>query len=131
MLDSRTKASGFYRGDAARLVTEAARLPVEPVLAIEPERISEPDPSPAIAAIGAPAVVLDDPQRPLLSPEPPTNQNLRAPRPQPEELEYDEEPPRWKLGRAIAWVLLAPWYGAIAVASVGVDVLFIKDLLGL
>lgn len=133
MLDSRTKATGFYRGDAARLVSEAARLPAEPGQASEPEAIPEPPPQPASppAAIGAPAVILDDPQRPLLSPEPPTNQNLRAARPKPEEFEYEDEPSRWTAGRIVAWILLAPWYVLIAAASVGLDALFVKDLLGL
>ena len=87
--------------------------------------------APSEAAIGAPAVVLDEPQRPLLRPEPPTNQNLRAPRPQPEELDYEDEPSRWTAGRIVAWILLAPWYVVIAAASVGLDALFVKDMLGL
>ena len=135
MLDSRKATTGFYRGDAARLVSEAARLPTEPVEAPEPEPIPEPaaaaEPVPPPAAIGAPAVVLDEPQRPLLRPEPPTNQNLCAPRPQPEELDYEDEPSRWTAGRIVAWILLAPWYVVIAAASVGLDALFVKDMLGL
>src|SRR3569833_1190285 len=124
MLDSR-KATGFYRGDAARLVSEAARLPRDPAQAPEPEPIPEPaappEPAPPPASIGAPAVVLDDPQRPLLSPEPPTNQNLRVARPLPQEFDYDDEPSPWTTGRIVAWILLAPWYVAIAVASLGLD----------
>jgi len=131
MLDSRTKATGFYRGDAARLVSDAARLPAESAREAGPEPIAEPTSAPTTAAIGAPAVVLDDPQRPPLSPEPPTNQNLRAARPQTEEFDDEDEPSRWTAGRIVAWILLAPWYAAIAVASFGVDVLFVKDLLGL
>jgi hypothetical protein len=130
-LDSRTKATGFYRGDAARLVSDAARLPADLSQEPEPEAVAQPAPAPQTATIGAPAVVLDDPQRPLLSPEPPTNQNLRAARPPAEEFDYEDEPSRWSPGRIVAWVLLAPWYAAIAIASLGIDVLFVKDLLGL
>ena len=46
------------------------------------------------------------------------------------ELDDDEEPRRWGFGRIVAWILLAPWYVAMVVAAVGVDVLFVKDLLG-
>ncbi len=131
MLDSRTKATGFYRGDAARLVSDAARLPAESAQEPELEAIPEAAPAPTTGAIGAPAVVLDDPQRPPLSPEPPTNQNLRAARPRTEGFDYEDEPSRWTPRRVVAWMLLAPWYAAIAVASLGIDVLFVKDLLGL
>jgi hypothetical protein len=31
----------------------------------------------------------------------------------------------------VAWVLLAPWYMATVVGTIGIDVLFIKDMLGL
>jgi hypothetical protein len=126
MLDSRTKATGFYRGDAARLVSEAARLPAEPAQVPEQQPIAEAAP----AVVPTPAVTLDEPQRPLLAPEPPTNQNIRAPRPDPIEFD-DDEPARWTTGRIVAWILLAPWYATIAVAALGVDVLFVKDLFGL
>lgn len=129
MLDSR-KATGFYRGDAARLVSEAARLPADDLA--EAAAVAEaPLVSATAATIGAPAVVLDDPQRPPLSPEPPTNQNLRVARPRAEELVDEEEPSSWAVGRVVAWILLAPWYVAVAVASVGLDVLIVKDLFGL
>jgi hypothetical protein len=72
--------------------------------------------------------VLDEPQRPLLAPEPATNQNLRATRP---EIAEPEPHQRIGLGKIVAWVLLAPWYVTMAAAAVGVDVLFVKDLLGL
>jgi hypothetical protein len=129
MLDSR-KATGFYRGDAARLVSEAARLPADDLA--EAAAVAEaPLVSATAATIGAPAVVLDDPQRPPLSPEPPTNQNLRVARPRAEQLVDEEEPSSWAVGRVVAWILLAPWYVAVAVASVGLDVLIVKDLFGL
>ena len=129
MLDSR-KATGFYRGDAARLVSEAARLPADDLA--EAAAVAEaPLVSATAATIGAPAVVLDDPQRPPLSPEPPTNQNLRVARPRAEELVDEEEPSSWGVGRVVAWILLAPWYVAVAVASVGLDVMIVKDLFGL
>lgn len=130
MLDSR-KATGFYRGDAARLVSEAARLPAEPAQAPDTEPIPEPAPPPAVVAIGAPAVVLDDPQRPPLSPQPPTNQNLRAERPRAQDLEDEEDGQApWPVARVVAWIILAPWYVAIAAASFGLDILFVKDLIG-
>ena len=130
MLDSRKATTGFYRGDAARLVSEAARLPADDLA--EAAAVAEaPLVSATAASIGAPAVVLDDPQRPPLSPEPPTNQNLRVARPRAEELVDEEEPSSWAVGRVVAWIILAPWYLAMIAAAVGIDALFVKDLLGL
>ncbi len=130
MLDSRTKATGFYRGDAARLVSEAARLPAEPAQLQDPDPIAEVPPAPSAAVAPTPAVTLDEPQRPPLAPQAPTNQNIRAPRPEPVDFD-DDEPARWTTGRILAWILLAPWYATIAIAALGVDVLFVKDLFGL
>lgn len=122
MLDVKPKATGFYREDAARLAAEAARVPAD-------EKQSETAPvAPVVAApAAAPVIRVDEPDRPLLAPEPATNQNLRARRP----VAVDPEPHQpLGFGKIVAWVLLAPWYVAMAAAAVGVDVLFVKDLLG-
>lgn len=121
LLDGKTKATGFYREDAARIVSEAARLPQAapdgnaskaPPLVVEPQ---------------APAISIDDPQRPLLKPEPALNQNLRPRR------EYVAEEPesRWGVARVLAWIVFAPWYVAMVFVSLGIDALFIKDMLHL
>ena len=122
MLDVKPKTTGFYREDAAQLAVEAARVPP----ATQPD---EPVPAAPIVASPnvAPDIRIDEPQRPLLAPEPATNQNLRATRPHDIEPEHHE---RIGVGKIVAWVLLAPWYVAMAAAAVGVDVLFVKDLLG-
>lgn len=110
---------GFYREDAARLASEAARGPGPAGEA----------PRPAIRPIVAiPTVEPDAPERPRLRPRPASNQNLRTPR-----LDgYDKPPERraWSVGRIIAWVLLAPWYAATAIGAIGVDLMFLKDMLG-
>ena len=133
MLDSRTKASGFYRGDAARLVSEAARLPAEPAQVEEPSPPEAPPaPSPVIALTPAtPPVLLDDPQRPPLTPSAPINQNLRAPRPEPED-DFDDDPASyWTMKREKTKKQHTPKNAAGAIAALGIDALFIKDLLGL
>ena len=121
LLDGRTKATGFYREDAARIVSEAAKLPQT-----APEAgVSQAQPQPAESQ--APVISIDDPQRPLLRPEPALNQNLRATRNYP-----DERPERqWSAARVLAWIVFAPWYLAMIVVALGIDVLFIKDLLHL
>ncbi len=125
-MDVKPKTTGFYREDAARLAVEAARVPTE-------ARQSEPLPGPVAPAApvlaapaSAPIIRIDEPERPLLAPEPATNQNLRATRPATVEPEHRP----LGFGKIVAWVLLAPWYVAMAAAAVGVDVLFVKDLLG-
>ena len=119
-MDSKTKSvGGFYSEEAARIVSEAAR-------AQAPSPAVPPAPAPAAPAPIAPAVMLGEPQRPPLTPEPAINQNLVAPRPAPIALE-----PRLSVGRVVAWIILAPWYLAMIAAAVGIDALFVKDLLGL
>ena len=121
-MDVKPKTTGFYREDAARLAIEAARVPQE-------TKPSEPAPEavPVAPPAAAPAIRIDEPERPLLAPEPATNQNLRATKP----LAIEPEPrQRPGLGKIVAWVLLAPWYVAMAAVAVGVDVLFVKDLFG-
>lgn len=130
---------GFYREDAARLASEAARVPKQqevplgpaapaPVTAAPASIAAAPEPPPQRipAEPAIPAIEID---RPRLRPDPADNQNVRRPRPV-TELDEDDEPRRWGIGRIIAWVLLAPWYVAMAAAAIGVDVLFVKDLLG-
>ena len=123
---------GFYREDAARLASEAARAPRQPDVALAaaaPEpTAAAPEPPPQRVPV-EPAIPSIEVDRPRLRPEPPDNQNVRRPRPV-AHVDDDDEPQRWGPGRIVAWILLAPWYATIAVAAIGVDVLFVKDLLG-
>ena len=116
-------AGGFYREDAARLASDAARTPKQQDVAPAP---AAPEPQPLPAQPTIPAIEVD---RPRLRPDPADNQNTRRPRPV-AGVDEDDEPRRWGVGRVIAWILLAPWYAAMAAAAIGVDVLFVKDLLG-
>lgn len=121
LLDGKTRATGFYREDAARIVSEAARLPQ----AAPEDTASKAQPQPAEPQV--PAISIDEPQRPLLRPGAALNQNVGARR-----KFIDDEPERqWDLARVLAWIVLAPWYLAMVVVSLGVDVLFVKDLLHL
>ena len=123
---------GFYREDAARLASEAAFTPkqqdVVPAPAAPEPKAAAPEPPPERAPV-EPAIPSIEVDRPRLRPDPPDNQNVRRPRPV-AEFDDDDEPRRWGVGRVIAWILLAPWYVTMAAASIGVDVLFVKDLLG-
>jgi len=77
-----------------------------------------------------PAVPSIDIDRPRLRPDPADNQNVRRPRPVAQMDEDDDEEHHWSVGRVVAGILLAPWDVAMAVAAGGVDILFVKDLLG-
>jgi hypothetical protein len=116
---------GFYREDAARLASEAARTPLQQEVAPAP---AAPEPPRAPVQPAIPQIEVD---RPRLRPDPADNQNVRRPRPVTRLDEDDDEPRHWGVGRIVAWVLLAPWYVTMAAAAIGVDVLFVKDLLGL
>jgi hypothetical protein len=136
----KTRVTGdFYREDAARIASEAARL--RPASA---EKSAKP---PEAAPAYVPPVLLDEPQRPLLVPEPPLNQNAarREPelvtprseslapprrREEPRTERYEEERPRPSFLRTVAWIVLLPLYLGVAAAAIGVNVLFVKDLLG-
>lgn len=124
---------GFYREDAARLASEAARAPRQPDIALAPAAlelaaaVQEPAPQRPPVEPAIPPIEVD---RPRLRPDPPDNQNVRRPRPVARVDESEDEPHRWGPGRILAWILLAPWYVTMAVAAIGVDVLFVKDLLG-
>ena len=105
-------AGGFYREEAARLASEAAKAPSG--------RPAKPTRN------GIPAVRLDHPDRAALRPQPAVNQNIIGDDP----IEAAPLPPRPNLVRTLARIIIAPWYVAVLVASVGVDAWFIKDLLG-
>jgi hypothetical protein len=125
-VDVKTKSvGGFYSEEAARIVSEAARAQQPAPIATAP--IAPPAP-PARLAPTIPAVLPDEVQRPPLTPEPAINQNLVAPRPLPIE---DEPREPIGIGRIVAWIILAPWYLAMIAAAIGIDALFVKDLLGL
>ena len=123
-MDGKSKTTGsFDRDDAARVAREAALRPA-PVDAAAAQRVSY-----------VPPVLLIEPQRPHLKPQPAINQNA----PQPADRgksrgdilqDGDDSPwdPAWRI---VAWVVLAPWYLGVALASLGIDILFAKDLLGL
>lgn len=118
VLDVKPKTTGgFYREDAVRLASEAARIP---------KRGSQLPPARQIDT-ASPSIDLDE--RVRLKPRPASNQNLRTPRPIADD-EGDERRSR-TFGRTVAWMLLAPWYAVTVVGTIGIDVLFIKDMLGL
>jgi hypothetical protein len=122
----KTKAvDGFYDDEAARLAARAARASSPSARPVEVE-------PPAYI----PPILLDEPQRTPLRPEPPINQNLDLPaerrtRPPLQADDTDEDHPAFTIARMTAWILLAPWYLAMLAASIGVLVLFGKDLFGL
>ncbi len=105
-------AGGFYREEAARLASEAAKAP--------PGRPAKPGKN------VVPPIELDRRERGPLRPGPAVNQNIIGDDP----IEPGPLPPRYNALRTVAWVLLAPWYAAMLAASLGVDAWFVKDLLG-
>lgn len=124
-MDGTAKTTGnFYRDDAARVALEAALRPAQ-IDSAAPQR----------DASYVPPVLLIEPQRPLLKPQPAINQNA----PQPEDrreavgdvlIDADDSP--WDSAwRIVAWVVLAPWYLGVALAALGIDILFAKDLISL
>lgn len=138
----KTKVTGeFYREDAARIASEAARL----------KPLADEAPANPAGPAFVPRVLLDEPQRAPLAPQPAVNQNVppREPplvalrtavaapaqrdlRVQEERFDQDDdERPRWRMLRIIAWIVLAPLYVGVALAAVGINALFVKDLLGL
>jgi hypothetical protein len=113
---ARTRISGFYRDDAARIAADAARI-ASPT----------PDAPPTAPVVRAtPPISIDEPTRAPLAPRQPTNQNVPVDmRPA-----ASARPPR-RLRRIIAWVVIAPWYVAIIALSGCILVLAAKFLLGL
>jgi hypothetical protein len=101
-------AGGFYREEAVRLASEAAKAPQE----------RSPKSSKTTAPHGRPA------RREPLRPQRAVNQNIVGDEP------IEAGPPRRSPLRLMARIVIAPWYAAILVGSVGVDAWFIKDLLG-
>lgn|GEM_PF-4770201 len=81
--------------------------------------------------------MLDEPRRAALRPHPPSNQNIdltEEPRRRfsmAEDEPDDDDHPAFTIARMTAWILLAPWYLAALAGSVGLLVLFGKDLFGL
>jgi hypothetical protein len=140
---------GFYSDEAARLALEAARRPQQPAApalkAVEqPPKLAEAAP-PAYV----PPILLDEPQRPPLSPEPALNQNSRRERAEPI-LDAPARPARplrraeiylgdddagddrhVSIARVIAWVILGPWGLAMLAASLAILALFARNLVGL
>ncbi|MEP7241856.1 MAG: hypothetical protein ABI697_13305 [Devosia sp.] len=103
-----SRAGGFYRDDAARLVSEAARA-------------LQPEPVPQAPGHGTPVIHVAEPNRPPLSPRPALNQNG------PELVLSMRRPLRW----FVAWLLLTPLYLAVAAVSLVVIVAIFHNLLHL
>ena len=110
------ESGGFYREEAARLASEAARAQKPP-----PEPPKPPAPPPYI-----PPVLNAEPNRPVLAPEPASNQNIVD-----EDIRPRAERRTWTAGRILAWIILLPLYVTMAAVSLGLIGLFAKDLLGL
>ena len=118
---------GFYRDEAARLVSEAARAPWETENIVPEQPVPAAPPQPFI-----PEIMLEEPRRAPLTPEPPRNQNLRDTRPVADDHDEDEDDDHApSLIRRIARLALLPIYLVVALASVGVVILFAKSVLGL
>ena len=117
LVDSRPTGS-VYKGEAAQVAYQAARLSATPPA---PARVSE--------ANVAPPVELDA-KRPLPYPEPVAlNDNS-----DPERAPVQRQQVTTRLhatARRLAWLLILPLYVAVALAAIGIDVLFVKDLMGL
>ena len=126
-MDRKTRTTGTaYRGEAAELFEAAARS--DSAAGVEPFEIEpfEVEPFPAARPSAAPPV---EPQsrRPLPYPEPVgINDNLQGYAP----LVPLSERPHVSAARIVAWIVIAPWYLAVAATSIGVDFLFAKSLLG-
>ena len=115
----KTRTTGFYRDDAARIAAEAAKIapPAEPTL----------KPPKASADPRTPPIFIDEPARPPLAPEPAINENraaARRPIAQP-------APERRSVARLIAWIVLAPFYAAFILGSAALLVLAGKFFLKL
>jgi hypothetical protein len=122
-LDVKPKTAGqFYRDEAAWLVSAAASA--------RQAQANAPAPRPQLAPKAQPTYaepVLDEPDRPPLRPEPPTNQNRHAaPRP--------AEAPRRRrsvgMPRLLARIVIAPLYAVVAVGAIGVIALFARGFFG-
>ena len=96
----KTRTTGFYRDDAARIAAQAA--------SIAPPEAPGLRQRPAPSESRAPKVLIDEPARPPLAPEPAINENHVAPRRLP------AAPPaeRPQIRRLIAWIVIAPFYAA-------------------
>ena len=119
-MDVKAKSvTGFYDDEAARIAKTAAQAPLA----------AKPIEKPVEPSSYVPPVRLDEPQRAPLTPEPPTNQNIRISTDAPAVRPATRR--GWRPVRVAAWVVLTPWYVAVAAASVALIFLFVKDLLGL
>jgi hypothetical protein len=112
------ESGGFYREEAARLASEAARAQKPP----PPPEPVRPAPPPYV-----PPVLRAEPDRPALAPEPASNQNYTTD----DDGRARAERRPWTAGRIIAWIVLLPLYVVMAAVSIWLIGLFIKGLLGL
>lgn len=100
------KATGnTYRGEALRIAAEAARSP-----------------QPASAPQVAPEI-----RHPPRRPEPVAINDNLGPAASPASGKRQRSNHRF--GRIAAWLVLLPWYVAVAAGSLGLVALFVKDLL--
>lgn len=123
------KTTGFYRDDAAELAAGAARTePTAGRTPLPPLEPSTPQPS---SLDPAPAIRIIDPRRPPLKPAPALNQNQPVLRADPDtSIGTAPAQRRRRPSRTVARVIIAPLYIAMALASAGVLLLFIKAWLG-
>jgi hypothetical protein len=122
---AKSKTTGFYRDDAAELAAGAARTSAPPA----PKPIQAPPAQPP--SDRAPPIRIIDPDRPPLKPQAPINQNLPVLRAYAAtSIGTAPMPRKARPSRTVARVLIAPLYIAMALASAGVLLLFVKAWLG-
>jgi hypothetical protein len=109
---------GFYREEAVRLASDAARAPQQPAKAEQP------------APVYVPPILAVEPARGPLVPELPSNQNAAADLRR-SQYEAELERPRRSVGRVLALIVMLPLYLVVGALSIGIIALFVKDLLGL
>lgn len=116
MADSKPRSTGaVYRDEAADLMMAAATR--------NPSRAEPPELE--LTARRAAPVVQPESKRPLPYPEP-VGINDNA-----DDLQPSQAPHRRvSVGRRLAWIVIAPLYLVIAVASFGIIALFARGLLG-
>ncbi len=110
-MDRKSRATGaVYRDEAVDLVAAAARR----------ERFVEPDTSSLARRDRVPPVRAEEP----LSYPSPVGFN--------DNVDYGDtrEVRQFSVARLVAWIVIAPWYLLVALASIGVDFLFLRTLLG-
>ncbi len=144
------KATGsFYSEEAARLALEAAQRPKQPAApapkAAEPAAPADDPAAPSYV----PPILLNEPRRRPLAPEPAINQNrpperdepvvdepVRASRPARQAELYlgedtrEDDERHLSVARIIAWIILTPWALAMLAASLAILGLVARNFFG-